>query len=289
MTFESCIFLNNIRIDVSTHSDGAVSLKLPSVVEGNYLTVQANIKDASGLLALMYLLEHLDTNIDYRDNTIILELSYFPNARQDRVTGNEEVITPNTAKMFANFLNSCKRLEKVYSSDVHSNVPLVLMDKLVEQTHKECYILTVPLEITDEVDYFISPDLGAYKKVKSIADNYELPYLVAHKERNPITHQIELSLNSIEDLAGKTVMICDDIIDYGNSVNELVKILHEKYKVGTVYVYATHGILPMNSRLEVPSRFSFVTEGIDILFLNHLWEDKEQTQVPLNVIYTYLF
>lgn len=289
MTFESCIFLNNIRIDVSTHSDGAVSLKLPSVVEGNYLTVQANVKDASGLLALMYLLEHLDTNIDYRDNTIILELSYFPNARQDRVTGNDEVITPNTAKMFANFLNSCKRLEKVYSSDVHSNVPLILMDKLVEHTHKECYILTVPLEITDQVDYFISPDLGAYKKVKSIADNYELPYLVAHKERNPITHQIELSLNSIEDLSGKTVMICDDIIDYGNSVNELVKILHEKYKVGKVYVYATHGILPMNSRLEVPSRFSFVTEGIDILFLNHLWEDKEQTQVPFNVIYTYLF
>lgn len=289
MSFESTIIFNNDSVSFTTHSDGAVSLKVPVVKGLLDPYIQANIKDSSGMLALMYLLDYLNTHVDFQSHTFTLDLSYFPNARQDRVTGNEEVITPNTTKMFANFLNSCKRLVKVYSSDVHSNVPLVLMDKLVEQTHKECYMLTVPLEITDEVDYFISPDLGAYKKVKSIADNYELPYLVAHKERNPITHQIELSLNSIEDLAGKTVMICDDIVDYGNSVNELVKILHEKYKVGKVYVYATHGILPMNSRLEVPSRFSFITEGVDTLFLSYLWEDKERTQVPLNVIYTHLF
>ena len=283
MSFESSIIFNNDSVSFTTHSDGAVSLKVPVVKGLLDPYIQANIKDSSGMLALMYLLDYLNTHVDFQSHTFTLDLSYFPNARQDRVTGNEEVITPNTTKMFANFLNSCKRLVKVYSSDVHSNVPLVLMDKLVEQTHKECYMLTVPLEITDGIDYFISPDLGAYKKVKSIADNYDLPYLVAQKERHPVTREIELSLTTNVDLTGKTVMICDDIVDYGNSVRELVKTLREKYKVGKVFVYATHGILPMNYRLEIPSRFSFVTEGVEKLYTCYLWKDEQNTEIPENV------
>lgn len=288
MTFKSEILLCQEEVKISTHSDGAVSIKIPKLFapewsNTNNWVIYANIKDPSGMLGLIYLLDHLNTNIDYIDHTFALDLSYFPNARQDRVTGDDEYETPNTLKTFCNLLESYKCLTVVYASDVHSNVPSILVNKLSEQNHLQSFIVTVPLETVDQIDYFISPDLGAYKKVKSIADNYDLPYLVAQKERHPVTREIELSLTTNVDLTGKTVMTCDDIVDYGNSVRELVKTLREKYKVGKVFVYATHGILPMNYRLEIPSRFSFVTEGVEKLYTCYLWKDEQNTEIPENV------
>lgn len=294
MSFESKITLCGESVKISTHSDGAVSLKIPTVVQPGWLehntwNIEANIKDPSGMLALIYLLDHLNTNTNYEGIEFVLDLTYLPNARQDRVTGDDDFETPNTVKTFCNLLYGYSRLKTVYASDVHSNVPSVILNNLSEQSHLHSYIVAVPMEVTDTIDYFISPDLGAYKKVKSIAQNYDLPYLVAQKERDPISHEIELSLTYDVDLTGKNVIICDDIIDYGNSVQDLVKILKEKYNAENVYIYATHGILPLNKRLEVPSRFSFVTKNVEGLFLNSLWEDKENPEIPENVSYSLLF
>lgn len=75
----------------------------------------------------------------------------------------------------------------------------------------------------------------------------------------------------------------DDIVDYGNSVQELVKTLREKYKVGKVFDFTTHGILSINYRLEIPSSFSFVTEGVEILYTCYLWKDEQNTEIPENV------
>lgn len=294
MSFATTILLCKEPVLISTHSDGAVSLKIPKVFDQAFLdsdiwNIEANIKDPSGMLALIYLLDHLNTHIDYDGISFVLDLTYIPNARQDRVTGNDEYETPNTVKTFCNLLSGYKRLITVYASDIHSNVPSVLLNNLQEQSHLHSYIHTVPFEVTDTIDYFISPDLGAYKKVKSIAENYEAHYLVAQKERDPISHNIELSLTYDVDLTGKNVMICDDILDYGNSVQDLVKILKEKYNAENVYIYATHGILPLNTRLPVPSRFSFVTTGVTKLFVNSLWNDKDNPEIPDNVSYFLLF
>lgn len=294
MSFTSSILLCNEPVGISTHSDGAVSIKIPQYFDSNWQhtsnwPITANIKDPSGTLALIYLLDHLNTHIDYNGMSFSLDLTYMPNARQDRVTGNNDEQTPNTVKTLCNLFGSYSRVTTIYCSDVHSNVPSILLNTLQEQDHLQCFILTVPFETIDTVDYFISPDLGAYKKVKKIADNYDIPYLVAQKERNPVSREIELTLTTDVDLSGKTVMICDDIIDYGNSVQELIKILKEKYKAANVFVYATHGILPLNTRVNPPSRFSFVLENVSGLFINSLWEDKNNPEIPENVSYFQLF
>lgn len=294
MSFTSSISLCNEPVGISTHSDGAVSIKVPQYFDDawqntDHWVISANIKDPSGTLALIYLLDHLNTHIDYDGMDFVLDLTYMPNARQDRVTGNNDEQTPNIVKTLCKLLSSYTRVRTVYCSDVHSNVPSILLNNLQEQDHLQCFILSVPFETIDTIDYFISPDLGAYKKVKKIADNYEIPYLVAQKERNPVSREVELTLTTDLDLTGKTVMICDDIIDYGNSVQELIKILKEKYKASDVYVYATHGILPLNSRVNPPSRFSFILNNVKGLFVNSLWEDQANPEIPENVSYFQLF
>lgn len=39
----------------------------------------------------------------------------------------------------------------------------------------------------------------------------------------------------------------------------------------------------MNYRLEIPSRFSFVTEGVEKLYTCYLWKDEQNTEIPENV------
>ena len=285
MTFKSEIILCGEPVKISTHSDGAVSIKIPTTfqpswLESNIWNIEANIKDPSGMLGLIYLLDHLNTNIDYIDHTFALDLSYFPNARQDRVTGDDEYETPNTLKTFCNLLESYKCLTVVYASDVHSNVPSILVNKLSEQNHLQSFIVTVPLETVDQIDYFISPDLGAYKKVKSIADNYDLPYLVAQKERHPVTREIELSLTTNVDLTGKTVMICDDILDGGRTFIELSKILKETYKVDKVLLYITHGLFSYN--------FDKLCKHIDKIYCRYSWKEFQGEDADF-IMYSELF
>ena len=285
MTFESKIILCQEEVKISTHSDGAVSIKIPKLFapewsNTNNWVIYANIKDPSGMLGLIYLLDHLNTNIDYIDHTFALDLSYFPNARQDRVTGDDEYDTPNTLKTFCNLLESYKCLTVVYASDVHSNVPSILVNKLSEQNHLQSFIVTVPLETVDQIDYFISPDLGAYKKVKSIADNYDLPYLVAQKERHPVTREIELSLTTNVDLTGKTVMICDDILDGGRTFIELSKILKETYKVDKVLLYITHGLFSYN--------FDKLCKHIDKIYCRYSWKEFQGEDADF-IMYSELF
>ena len=64
------------------------------------------------------------------------------------------------------------------------------------------------------------------------------------------------------------------------------RLLKEQYEVGKVVVYASHGILPVNQRLTIPSRYSFVLENVDSLYLHSLWRNSETTEVvPENVFY----
>lgn len=275
MTFKSEILLCQEEVKISTHSDGAVSIKIPKLFapewsNTNNWVIYANIKDPSGMLALIYLLDHLNTNANFDGISFVLDLTYLPNARQDRVTGDNDFETPNTVKTFCNLLAGYKRLTTVYASDVHSNVPSVLLNNLAEQSHLHSYIVAVPLEVTDTIDYFISPDLGAYKKVKSISQNYDTPYLVAQKERDPISHEIELSLTYDVDLTGKTVMICDDICDGGRTFLAVSKILKETYKAKTVYLYITHGIFPFG--------YDHLKQYIDKIYVNSCWLKKEEVE-----------
>ncbi len=247
---KSTIYLNKVEINISEYSDGSVNVTYPPSclynLNTNYLiNIDARIKDSIGLLALIYLLDHLNNSVEYSNFTVHCSLDYFPNSRQDRTVNTGAIVQPFTLKTFCKILNSFPNVI-YFVSDPHSNVIETLLNKVVVDS---LYSLVSVFckdkyNILKDVDYLISPDQGAYKKVKEIGEHYNIPVLVADKVRNPETKEIKLSLNTDIDLTGKKVLILDDICDGGRTFSTVAEVLKKQYNAETVDLYITHGLFP---------------------------------------------
>lgn len=290
MNVKSILTLNSEPVPISVYSDGSVSI---SVVEDAMQLntprslISLSAKCPAGILALFMLMDHLRSTLKTSAQLVDVHLEYLPFARQDRVTGTA-LVSPFSLRTFCNLLQSHKNLGSVMIHDPHSEAAINLLQVPVRTVTQLSLIedTDAMYQMMDDVDVVIAPDQGAFKKAKAVADRFELPLLVANKERNPETREIKLSFIQNADLKGKTVFVPDDIVDYGGSVNELSRLLKEQYEVGKVIVYASHGILPVNNRLPVPSRYSFILENVDLLYLHSLWTNSEINEVvPQNVFY----
>lgn len=89
----------------------------------------------------------------------------------------------------------------------------------------------------------MSPDNGAYKRVKKIINTieWEGDFFTANKDRNISSGNIDdISFNT-EDFQGKDILIIDDICIGGRTFIELAKKIKE-CNPGKLYLYVSHGI-----------------------------------------------
>lgn len=277
---KSTIYLNKVEINISEYSDGSVNVTYPpsclyDLNTHDPINIDARIKDSIGLLALIYLLDHLNNSVEYSNFTVHCSLDYFPNSRQDRTVNTGAIVQPFTLKTFCKILNSFSNVI-YFVSDPHSNVIETLLNKVVVDSLSSLVSVFCKdkYDILKDVDYLISPDQGAYKKVKAIGERYNIPVLVADKVRNPETKEIKLSLNTNIDLTGKKVLILDDLVDFGNSIIELAKMLKNTYNAKEVNVFVSHAILPMNQRITPPSRLGAIFNNgyIDNFYCYNLFD-----------------
>lgn len=273
----------DIPVDVHNFSDGSLQVSLSPeietaidlVVDENPLDpvkVRAHVKSNDDLIALVQAIACIRQM--YSNTLIYLYLPYIPYGRGDRVMGNYQC---GGLKSIAPIINSLKA-QIIYTYDPHSSVSEALLDDLYIVEQHEC-LADVAEQYPQllEVDYIISPDLGASKKVLKASEFFKLPMIEAGKVRELGTNKIlssTLYLNEEIDLTGATVLIVDDICEYGTTHRELAKMLKEKYGVAKVKLFVTHGIFPLNKRLEVPSRYDFVLEHIDEIYCNFLWKNE---------------
>lgn len=172
------------------------------------------------------------------------KIPYLPYARQDRVCNEGEALS---IAMFAKMLNAMS-LESVMLIDPHSDVAGAVINnsRVVTQAHLLHRILTERLlDIKTDNLYLVAPDAGAVKKTKALStmfvDREQLcGFFTASKTRNLLTQ--EISGTAVDgDVAGKNLLVVDDICDGGRTFIELGKILREK-KCGELNLLVTHGI-----------------------------------------------
>ena len=89
----------------------------------------------------------------------------------------------------------------------------------------------------------VAPDTGRAKAAKKFSDRLGAgtDLAIIHKQRDPEKHNQSESLHLIGDVAGKTAILYDDIVDTGGSVINGLETL-KKYKAKEVYLAATHPI-----------------------------------------------
>lgn len=181
-------------------------------------------------LTLIYLVKHLRA---HGVNDIYLYMPYIPNARQDRVKSDEDVFT---LKYFAELLNSLN-LNLVEVLDPHSSVSEALINNLCIYSTKP-YIERVVSEINNPDILMFYPDEGAMKRYSGLV---ACPYAFGIKKRNWVTGVIEgLDVaGAVDEIAGKDILIIDDICSRGGTFYHSAKKLKE-LGANDIYLYVSH-------------------------------------------------
>ncbi|MDH3324260.1 MAG: ribose-phosphate pyrophosphokinase [Candidatus Peregrinibacteria bacterium] len=172
-------------------------------------------------------------------------MPYFPYSRQDKIHAPREGIS---AKLFADLI-SCSGADHLITLHLHSDQIQGFFDFPVDNLN--------PRKIF--VDYFkkknlkdpviVSPDAGGAKMAKKFADELDCPLAILHKYR-PEHNKSEVS-HVIGDVAGRTPIIVDDMIDTAGSVCAAKQALINSGANKDVYLAATHAIFsgPARERL----------------------------------------
>jgi ribose-phosphate pyrophosphokinase len=216
------ILINSQKLDFTTFPNGETKVDgkqidsfLCNVIDSYWNTVTLKYENDSDLVKLMFVKKHLD-DFPFSCSTAKIELviTYMPYSRMDRTKTNEDVFT---LKYVSEFINSLK-FDQVTVVEPHSDVTMALLDK-AEARYPTDWLLNAAIsEVNFDFadDYLFFPDAGAQKRYgQKIGFNQ----LVGFKDRDWKTGKIN-SLTVVGDtslLAGKKVIIVDDLCSYGGT------------------------------------------------------------------------
>ena len=232
------ITVNGEIIDIGSFPDGTILMKHDCDHRG-FASIKWQYENDREFLALIYLVKHLRR---FGYSQIDLTMPYIPNARMDRVRSGEDVFT---LRYFVEILNSLN-LHSVTVLDPHSSVSEALINNILFLSPKP-YIERAIAGINggwfnyntvgDKLLMFY-PDEGAMKRYSGMIN---LPYAFGIKKRNWETGMIEgLDVAGVVDkIAGKDILIVDDICSRGGTFYHSAKKLKE-LGANDIYLYVSH-------------------------------------------------
>lgn len=226
------IKINGKIVEVGSFPDGTMLIK-QEIPKEDAVTISWFYESDRETLAIIYLANHLRA---HGCSDVSLYMPYVPNARQDRVKGEEDVFT---LKYFAGIINSLG-FRCVTVLDPHSNVSEALLENIVVEKPQK-WIENAIARITEaegEAPSLFYPDEGAGKRYSGMI---VLPYAFGIKRRDWKTGQIQgLDVaGDVDSIKGRNVLIVDDICSKGGTFYFSAKKLKE-LGAKNIYLHITH-------------------------------------------------
>ncbi len=186
---------------------------------------------------LMELLIIIDALRRASARRITAVVPYFGYARQDRKPGPRTHIS---AKLVANLITNAGA-DRVLTLDLHAGQIQGFFDIPTDNLY------AAPVMVRDIRDRFdlstvmvVSPDVGGVVRARGLAKRINAPLAIIDKRRER-AGESEV-MNVIGEVAGRTCILVDDIVDSGGTlVNAADALLDQGAK--EVYAYITHGVL----------------------------------------------
>src|SRR5256885_6147979 len=160
-------------------------------------------------------------------------IPYFGYARQDR---KDEGRTPITAKLVANLIER-SGADRVVAVDLHAAQVQGFFDIPVDHLSASPVIIKwfKSLNLANRV--FASPDVGNVKRAQVYANILGGEIAIIDKRRKSGSEIV--AKHVIGDVAGKNVLMVDDMITTGGTVTAACKIMRD-HGVNEIYMSATH-------------------------------------------------
>ncbi|MDH3641641.1 MAG: ribose-phosphate pyrophosphokinase [Gammaproteobacteria bacterium] len=227
--------------DVARFSDGEVNVEIHENVRGcDVFILQSTCAPTNdNIMELMIMSDAIRRASAQRVTAVI---PYFGYARQDRRPRSARV--PISAKVVADILGSVG-IDRMLTVDLHAdqiqgffNMPVdnvygspVMIDHMVSQRYQNPII--------------VSPDVGGVVRARAIAKQANDLDLAIIDKRRPQPNESRV-MNVIGDVAGKTCVLVDDIVDTAGTLCTAAQALKEEGAIKVVS-YITHAVFSGNA------------------------------------------
>ncbi|QMV85726.1 ribose-phosphate diphosphokinase [Corynebacterium hindlerae] len=175
-------------------------------------------------------------------------LPFYPYARQDKKHRGRE---PISARLVADLLKAAGA-DRIVSVDLHTDQIQGFFDGPVDHMHA-MPILTDYIKANYSLENIcvVSPDAGRVKVAEKWANTLgDAPLAFVHKTRSTEVANQVVANRVVGDVAGKTCVLLDDMIDTGGTIAGAVGVLREA-GASDVIIACTHGVFsePARERL----------------------------------------
>jgi len=223
------------RCVLKRFSDGEIRFYIDENVRGeDVFVIQSGSHDANSHLMELFLM--IDAFKRSSAGRITAVIPYFPYARQD---WKDRPRVPISARLVADLIEKAGA-NRVLTMDLHSpqiqgffGIPV---DNLMASPVLANHIKTLKL---DEVTV-VSPDAGGVGRARVFAKRLDARLAIIDKRR-PTPNVAEV-LNVIGDVAGRNVVIFDDMIDTAGTLTESARALKD-HGAKRIFSAATHPVL----------------------------------------------
>ncbi|MDX1915719.1 MAG: ribose-phosphate pyrophosphokinase [Methylophilus sp.] len=224
------------RADVGRFSDGEIMLELLENVRGRdvFVLQSTSYPTNDSLMEVMVMVDALRRSSAGRITAAIPYLGY---SRQDRRPRSARVAI--TAKVVANMLTSVG-VNRLLTMDLHSDQIQGFFDIPVDNIYATPILIDDLLKHNHENLVVVSPDVGGVVRARACAKQLNSDLAIIDKRRPKAN--VAKVMNIIGEVAGRTCVIMDDMVDTANTLCEAARALKEQGAV-KVLAYATHPIL----------------------------------------------
>ncbi|MDP4027866.1 MAG: ribose-phosphate pyrophosphokinase [Gallionella sp.] len=224
------------RAKVGRFSDGEVMVELLENVRGkDVFVLQSTCAPTNdNLMEVMVMVDALKRASAGR---ITAAMPYFGYARQDRRPRSARVAI--TAKVVADMLTGAG-VDRLLTMDLHSDQIQGFFDIPVDNIYASPILLSDVWKNNYPNLIVVSPDVGGVVRARALAKELDADLAIIDKRRpKPNVAKV---MNIIGEVADRTCLIMDDMVDTANTLCEAANALKEKGAV-RVLAYCTHPVL----------------------------------------------
>lgn len=229
---------------IKTFSDGEISVQIGESVRGkDVFVIQPTCAPAnSNLMELLILTDALKRS---SASSITAVVPYFGYARQDRKAAPR---VPISAKLVANMMQTAG-IDRVVTMDLHAGQIQGFFDVPVDNLYGSLIFLDYLKEKNLKNPIIASPDVGGVARARSFAKKLSLDLVIVDKRREE-ANKSEV-MNIIGDVAGKDVILIDDMIDTAGTIVKAAGAFKDQ-GAKSVSAFCTHAVLsgPAYERIE---------------------------------------
>ena len=222
------------KVNIQHFSDGEICPIFMESVRGDYVfLVQSTFAPVENLMELLLMIDAARRASAYK---VIAVIPYYGYARQDRKDRPRVAIG---SKLVANMLVAAGA-DRVITMDLHAPQIQGYFDIPVDHLDSSAVFIPYIEQLKVENLTFAAPDVGSTNRVREIASYFNAEMVICDKHRKRANEIASMVV--IGDVAGKDIILIDDICDTGGTLAKAAGLLREKGAT-SVRALCTHPIL----------------------------------------------